>query len=217
MSSRHNQVFGTNSTRPANGNTATGANSILSVSEPKTLYKYVNAQRALNCMPEVGDGTLRATQPAALNNPFECAVVPRYVFRNKAVKGGGLLAPVLAFLFAALFNFTAGYWLAASLTILPVLAVMTWVQLEKGIAPRVKPFHRPAAPNSRPGPGENRRPGPPCRNQGGLSRLGDLLTLPPFLKPPHFKPQNAGIAAQGPIWADLGPMKPIVRSHSPWL
>ena len=34
---------------------------------------------------------------------------------------------VLAFLFAALFNFTAGYWLAASLTILLVLAVVTWV------------------------------------------------------------------------------------------
>ena len=52
---------------------------------------------------------------------------------------------VLAFLFAALFNFTAGYWLAASLTILLVLAVVTWVQLEKGIAPRVKPFHRPSS------------------------------------------------------------------------
>ena len=48
----------------------------------------------------------------------------------------GILAPVLAFLFAALFNFTAGYWLAASLTILLVLAV----------APRVKPFHRPSSP-----------------------------------------------------------------------
>ena len=49
----------------------------------------------------------------------------------------GILAPVIAFLFAALFNFTAGYWLAASLTILLVLAV----------APRVKPFHRPSSPN----------------------------------------------------------------------
>ena len=44
----------------------------------------------------------------------------------------GILAPVLAFVFAALFNFTAGYWLAASLTILLVLAVATRVQLEKG-------------------------------------------------------------------------------------
>ena len=40
------------------------------------LYKYVNAQRVLNCLPEVGDGALRATQPAALNDPFECGVAP---------------------------------------------------------------------------------------------------------------------------------------------
>ena len=37
-----------------------------------TLSKYVTARRALTCIPEVGDGTLRATQPAALNDPFEC-------------------------------------------------------------------------------------------------------------------------------------------------
>ena len=42
---------------------------------PKTLYKYVTADRALTCIPEVGNGTLRATQPAALNDPFECALV----------------------------------------------------------------------------------------------------------------------------------------------
>ena len=35
------------------------------------LYKYVTVQRALTCIPELGDGTLRATQPAALNDPFE--------------------------------------------------------------------------------------------------------------------------------------------------
>ena len=40
------------------------------------LYKYISANRALTCIPEVGDGTLRATQPAALNDPFECALVP---------------------------------------------------------------------------------------------------------------------------------------------
>ena len=28
----------------------------------------------MTCLPVVGDGTLRATQPAALNDPFECAV-----------------------------------------------------------------------------------------------------------------------------------------------
>ncbi len=48
------------------------------------LYKYVTAQRALTCIPEVGDGTLRATQPAALNDPFECAVLPLYIFREEA-------------------------------------------------------------------------------------------------------------------------------------
>ncbi len=45
-----------------------------------TLYKYVTAQRVLTCIPEVGDGTLRATQPASLNDPFECAVMTLYVF-----------------------------------------------------------------------------------------------------------------------------------------
>ncbi len=49
-----------------------------------TLYKYVTSERALTCIPEVGDGTLRATQPAALNDPFECAVWALYVFRDKA-------------------------------------------------------------------------------------------------------------------------------------
>ncbi|MYC32461.1 MAG: DUF2971 domain-containing protein [Chloroflexi bacterium] len=40
------------------------------------LYKYVNADRALTCLPDVGDGALRATQPQALNDPFECLVLP---------------------------------------------------------------------------------------------------------------------------------------------
>ncbi len=47
------------------------------------LYKYVTSERALTCIPEVGDGTLRATQPASLNDPFECAVTPVYVFRDE--------------------------------------------------------------------------------------------------------------------------------------
>ena len=55
----------------------------MSVSEPKTLYKYVTRQRVLNCIPEVGDGTLRATQPAALNDPFECAVETLYAIRDE--------------------------------------------------------------------------------------------------------------------------------------
>ena len=44
----------------------------------------MTAQRALNCIPEVGDGTLRATQPAALNDPFECAVTTAYVIEDEA-------------------------------------------------------------------------------------------------------------------------------------
>ena len=43
------------------------------------LYKYVSAERALTCLPEVGDGTLRATQPSALNDPLECAVMILFV------------------------------------------------------------------------------------------------------------------------------------------
>lgn len=54
------------------------------------LYKYVTSQRALTCIPEVGDGTLRATQPASLNDPFECAVTPVYVFRDEAEENGQL-------------------------------------------------------------------------------------------------------------------------------
>ena len=49
-----------------------------------TLYKYVTSKRALTCIPEVGDGTLRATQPAALNDPFECAVRTMYVIPDEA-------------------------------------------------------------------------------------------------------------------------------------
>ena len=49
-----------------------------------TIYKYVTSKRALTCIPEVGDGTLRATQPAALNDPFECAVRALYVFPDEA-------------------------------------------------------------------------------------------------------------------------------------
>ena len=43
------------------------------------LYKYMTAERVRTCLPEVGDGTLRATQPAALNDPFECAVRALFV------------------------------------------------------------------------------------------------------------------------------------------
>ena len=49
----------------------------------EVLYKYVTSQRALTCIPEVGDGTLRATQPASLNDPFECAVMTGYIFPDE--------------------------------------------------------------------------------------------------------------------------------------
>ena len=39
-----------------------------------TLYKYVTADLAMICLPEIGDGSLRASQPSALNDPFECAL-----------------------------------------------------------------------------------------------------------------------------------------------
>ena len=58
------------------------------------LYKYVTARRALTCIPEVGDGALRATQPAALNDPFECAVRTIYAFKDK-VEENRELAKVL--------------------------------------------------------------------------------------------------------------------------
>ena len=41
--------------------------------EPKVLYKYMSAERALEVLAEDGNGTLRATQPASMNDPLECA------------------------------------------------------------------------------------------------------------------------------------------------
>ena len=41
----------------------------------KLLYKYITAERVLTCLPQIGNGTLRATQVASLNDPFECAMV----------------------------------------------------------------------------------------------------------------------------------------------
>ena len=58
------------------------------------------------------------------------AVVKGSITPAPFIAAGGL-APVLAFGFAALFNYPAGYWLASSLTILLVVSVVTWVHLEK--------------------------------------------------------------------------------------
>lgn len=41
--------------------------------EPVVLYKYIPSDRAAEVLPENGNGALRATQPAALNDPLECA------------------------------------------------------------------------------------------------------------------------------------------------
>lgn len=38
------------------------------------VFRYVDPNRIKSCLPEIGDGTLRATQPAALNDPNECAI-----------------------------------------------------------------------------------------------------------------------------------------------
>ena len=41
--------------------------------QPSVVYKYLSAERAIEVLPENGTGTLRATQPASLNDPLECA------------------------------------------------------------------------------------------------------------------------------------------------
>ena len=43
------------------------------------LFKYVSPERAMTCLPEIGDGALRATQPAGMNDPFECATTKMFV------------------------------------------------------------------------------------------------------------------------------------------
>ena len=87
-----------------------------------------------------------ATSDEIMVRPVTFGSMASFITSGMEAAGGLWVGQlVLAFRFAALFNFTAGYWLAASLTILLVLAVVTWVQLEKGIAPRVKPFHRPSS------------------------------------------------------------------------
>ena len=42
------------------------------------VYKYMSANRALSCLPEVGDGSLRATPPIALNDPYESFIRTLY-------------------------------------------------------------------------------------------------------------------------------------------
>ena len=116
----------------------------------------------------------------------------------------GILAPVLAFLFAALFNFTAGYWLAASLTILLVLAVVL----------RVKPFHRPSSQTPALALVKTVAQGRPAATRGDCPAPVTPNHYPPPLKITAFQASERRNCRPG---ADLGPMKPIVRSHGPWL
>ena len=60
------------------------------------LYKNVPGERVLSCIPEVGDGALRATQPAALNDPFECAVLPIYVIDDEPRENAELATALTA-------------------------------------------------------------------------------------------------------------------------
>ena len=84
---------------------------------------------------------------------------------------------VMAFLFAALFNFTAGYWLAASLTILP----------GAGSCAQGETISPPIFPNSRPGPGENRPPRAALSATRGDCPAPVTPTLPPPLKITAFQ------------------------------
>ena len=67
---------------------------VLKGSEIRTLYKYVTAQRVLTCLPNRGDGTLRAIQLSALNDPLECAVGVSFVGADESA-GNKQLADLL--------------------------------------------------------------------------------------------------------------------------
>lgn len=56
-----------------------GTYSITTENSTPVVYKYVSSERVPTCLPEVGDGALRATQPSALNDPFECAVLKVFI------------------------------------------------------------------------------------------------------------------------------------------
>ena len=58
------------------------------------LYKYVPVERAFSCLPEIGDGSLRATPPAALNDPYECALV-KVFYEESPISGGKDLSTAL--------------------------------------------------------------------------------------------------------------------------
>ena len=67
----------------------------IEIGDKELLFKYVSAERAMTCLPEIGDGALRATQPAAMNDPFECATTKRFVETDRE-RGNRELATTLS-------------------------------------------------------------------------------------------------------------------------
>ena len=60
------------------------------------LYKFVPPEHILKVIPVAGDGTLRATQPLALNDPFECAITDTYGGRRDEATRNRECADVLS-------------------------------------------------------------------------------------------------------------------------
>ena len=146
--------------------------------------------------PVAASNRAGATSDEIMVRPVTFGSMASFITSGMEAAGGLWVGQlVLAFLFAALFNFTAGYWLAASLTILLVLAV----------APRGEAISPPIFPNSRPGPGENRPPRAALPQPGG--------SCPAPVTPYHYPPsENHRISSLrtpglpprgrfGPIWS----------------
>ena len=64
------------------------------IGNDELLFKYVSADRAMMCLPEIGDGALRATQPAAMNDAFECAASKLFLDMDRG-EGNRQLASTL--------------------------------------------------------------------------------------------------------------------------
>ena len=109
-----------------------------------------------------------ATSDEIMVRPVTFGSMASFITSGMEAAGGLWVGQlVLAFLFAALFNFTAGYWLAASLTILLVLAGDLGAAGE-GHCAQGETISPPIFPNSRPGPGENRPPRAALPQPGGI-------------------------------------------------
>ena len=147
-----------------------------------------------------------ATSDEIMVRPVTFGSMASFITSGMEAAGGLWVGQlVLAFLFAALFNFTAGYWLAASLTILLVLAV----------APRVKPFHRPSSQTPALAQVKTAAQGRPAATRGDC---------PAPVTPNHYPPsenhrisslRTPGLPPRGRF--GLGPMKPIAQGNGPGL